>query len=146
MDGIRVAHCTVERLMRQLGLRGAVRGKTRRTTISESGGHPASGPGQASVPGASSQPAVGGRSEYLRTGSGWVYAAFVIDVYSRMIVGWQLAACRHRCVGGRWGRDAAGGDLRRGAGLAVCGIMDGMYRLGNLSVPMFGLGWRVPRA
>jgi transposase InsO family protein len=89
--------------MRQLGLRGAVRGKTRRTTISESGGHPASGPGQASVPGVSSQPAVGGRSEYLRTGSGWVYAAFVIDVYSRMIVGWQLAAYRHRCVGGRWG-------------------------------------------
>jgi putative transposase len=28
---------------------------------------------------------------YLRTWSGWVYAAFVIDVYSRMIVGWQLA-------------------------------------------------------
>ncbi|MEU7988657.1 DDE-type integrase/transposase/recombinase [Streptosporangium canum] len=27
---------------------------------------------------------------YIRTWSGWVYAAFVIDVYSRMVVGWQI--------------------------------------------------------
>ena len=131
--------------MRQLDLRGAVRGKTR---APPSANPVATRPAdlvkrqfRASAP---NRLWVADLT-YLRTGSGWVYAAFVIDVYSRMIVGWQLAACRHRCVGGRWGRDAAGGDLRRGAGLAVCGIMDGMYRLGNLPAPRFGLGWRVPR-
>jgi putative transposase len=38
-QGIAVARCTVERLMRQLGLRGAVRGKARRTTIADQGAH-----------------------------------------------------------------------------------------------------------
>ncbi|MBB0995539.1 hypothetical protein G6024_00165, partial [Dietzia maris] len=28
---------------------------------------------------------------YIRTYAGWVYAAFIIDVYSRMVVGWQLS-------------------------------------------------------
>jgi putative transposase len=90
-DGIGVARCTVERLMRQLGLRGVVRGKTRRTTISD----PAAPQPADLVERQFRAPAPNrlwvADLTYLRTGSGWVYAAFVIDVYSRMIVGWQLA-------------------------------------------------------
>jgi hypothetical protein len=90
-DGARVARCTVERLMRELGIHGVVRGRTPRTTT----GDPAADrPGdlvqrqfRASAPNRLwvADPT------YLRTWSGWVYAAFVIDVYSCVIVGWQLA-------------------------------------------------------
>ncbi|MFD8006410.1 DDE-type integrase/transposase/recombinase [Streptomyces mirabilis] len=37
---------------------------------------------------------------HIRTFSGWVYAAFVIDVFSRMVVGWQLAGGRRQLPGG----------------------------------------------
>lgn len=90
-EGWRVARCTVERLMRELGLRGVVRGKTVRTTIGDT---------------ASARPAdlVDRRFRaevpnrlwvadltYVKTHSGWVYVAFVIDVFSRRIVGWQAS-------------------------------------------------------
>jgi putative transposase len=91
-DGIQVARCTVERLMRQLGLYGAVRGKTRRTTIPDPQAprpadlverrFTASRPNQLWV----------ADLTYVRTWSGFCYAAFIIDVYSRLIVGWQLAS------------------------------------------------------
>ncbi|WP_344742325.1 IS3 family transposase, partial [Pseudonocardia halophobica] len=94
LAGVRVARCTVERLMRELGLRGAVRGKTVRTTVAAPGSAAgdtrpdlverrfrAPGPNRLWV----------ADLTYVRTWSGWVYAAFVIDVYSRMVVGWQLA-------------------------------------------------------
>ncbi len=90
-EGIPVARCTVERLMRELGLYGAVRGKTRRTTI----------PGDL----AERPPDLVERNfrapspnrlwvadiTYVRTWSGFVYVAFVIDVFSRRIVGWQIS-------------------------------------------------------
>jgi putative transposase len=90
-EGISVARCTVERLMRDLGLRGAVRGKTRRTTTpDEAAPRPAdlverdfsaSRPNQLWVADLS----------YVATWSGFVYASFVIDAYSRFIVGWQTS-------------------------------------------------------
>jgi transposase InsO family protein len=89
--GVDVARCTVERLMAELEIEGVIRGRRRRTTIPEpSAPRPpdlvdrdftASGPDQLWV----------ADMTYVRTWSGWAYVAFVLDVYSRMIVGWQVA-------------------------------------------------------
>ena len=90
-EGIKVARCAVERLMRQLGIAGAVRGKPRFTTVADDTAQrpadlverdfTAQRPNQLWV----------ADLTYVRTWVGFVYAAFVIDVYSRLIVGWQLA-------------------------------------------------------
>ncbi len=90
-ENIEVARCTVERLMAELGLRGAVRGKTRRTTTpDETVPRPAdlverdfsaSRPNQLWV----------ADLTYVVTWSGFVYVAFIIDAYSRFIVGWQTS-------------------------------------------------------
>ena len=89
--GIDVARCTVERLMRETGLRGLLRDKSPRTTrpAAETGrpgdlvkrDFTATGPNQLWV----------ADLTYVRTAGGWVYAAFVLDVFSRLIVGWQVA-------------------------------------------------------
>ena len=61
-EGIPVARCTVERLMRALGLRGVVRGKTSvRTTIGDEASRPAARSGRPPVPGAGAESPVGGR-------------------------------------------------------------------------------------
>ena len=90
-EGIPVARCTVERLMRELGLKGAVRGKTKRTTVSDDTAERpadlvdrnfrASAPNRLWV----------ADLTYVRTWSGFAYVAFVIDVFSRHIVGWQVS-------------------------------------------------------
>jgi transposase InsO family protein len=90
-QGIEVARCTVERLMREMGLRGVVRGKTFKTTIGdETQERPAdlvdrnfhaTRPNQLWV----------SDLTYVRTVIGFVYIAFVIDVYSRRIVGWSAS-------------------------------------------------------
>jgi putative transposase len=91
-EGITVARCTVERLMRQQGLRGVVRGKRIRTTIA----HPmaaypldrvkrqfkADRPNQLWV----------SDFTYVSTWQGWLYVAFVIDVFARRIVGWRVSS------------------------------------------------------
>ena len=90
-EGRQVARCTVERLMRQMGLHGAVRGKPKRTTVaSDADQRPfdlvrrvfhAMRPNQLWVADVT----------YVATWFGFVYVAFVIDVFSRMIVGWRTA-------------------------------------------------------
>ncbi len=90
-EGIRVARCTVERLMRDVGLSGAVRGRTFKTTIADdTAARPAdlvcreftaSRPNQLWV----------SDLTYVATWQGFVYVAFVIDVFSRMIVGWRAS-------------------------------------------------------
>jgi transposase InsO family protein len=90
-EGIRVARCTVERLMRDLGLSGAVRGRKFKTTIADdTAARPAdlvcrefsaSRPNQLWV----------SDLTYVTTWQGFVYVAFVIDVFSRMIVGWRAS-------------------------------------------------------
>jgi putative transposase len=91
-EGIAVARCTVERLMRELGIRGAVRGKRHRTTIP--GDDPAARP-QDLVQRDFTAPAPNRLwvcdLTYVRTWSGFVYVSFVIDVFARMIVGWQAS-------------------------------------------------------
>lgn len=89
-EGIEVARCTVERLMRAQGLAGARRGKRIRTTIS------GSGPRAADLVGRRFNPPTPDRLwvadfTYVPTWSGMVYVAFVIDAYSRRILGWRAA-------------------------------------------------------
>lgn len=90
-EGFTVARCTVERLMREMGLRGVVRGRKPKTTIpDEVADRPldlvdrdftATRPNQLWV----------ADLTYVATWAGFVYVAFVIDVYSRMIVGWRVS-------------------------------------------------------
>jgi putative transposase len=94
--GIRVARCTVERLMRGHGLQGVRRGKAPRTTVQGTGsGHEraadllkrdftADAPNRRWV----------ADFTYVATLAGTVYVAFVVDVFSRAVVGW--AAARHK--------------------------------------------------
>jgi transposase InsO family protein len=91
-EGVQVARCTVERLMREAGLTGLIRGGKRRTTIVE--------PAAPRPPDLVDRKFVATRPNalwvsditYVRTWEGWAYVAFVTDVFSRRIVGWQLAS------------------------------------------------------
>jgi putative transposase len=88
-EGIPVARCTVERLMRAAGLSGAVRGKVRRTTIPD----PAAERARDMVNRDFTPPAPDrlwvADITYVSTWSGWVYVAFVVDAYARRILGWR---------------------------------------------------------
>ena len=91
-EGIPVARCTVERLMRQLGLRGAVRGKPSvRTTIGdETSDRPLDLVARQFRAPAPNRLWVADLT-YVKTHSGWVDVAFVVDVCSRFVVGWQAS-------------------------------------------------------
>ena len=94
-EGVVVARCTVERLMRRQGLRGVMRGKVVRTTISDSKAacpldrvnrqFKAERPNQLWV----------SDFTYVSTWQGWLYVAFVIDVFARRIVGWRVSSSMH---------------------------------------------------
>lgn len=91
-EGIEVARCTVERLMAAAGLAGAVRGKTRRTTIPDpSAARPADLVGRQFAPPAPNRLWVADLT-YVSTWSGFAYVAFVTDAYARRILGWRVAA------------------------------------------------------
>jgi len=91
-EGVVVARCAVERLMRKLGLRGVMRGKVVRTTVSD---------GKAPCPLDRVNRQI--RAErpnqlwvsdftYVSTWQGWLYMAFVIDVFARRIVGRRVSS------------------------------------------------------
>jgi putative transposase len=90
-EGVRVARCTVERLMRQLGLRGVGRGTKHRTTIPDDlAARPADLVERNFHVDAPNRLWVADLT-YVKTHTGWVYVAFVVDVYSRFVVGWQAS-------------------------------------------------------
>ena len=90
-ERIGVAKCTVERLMRQLGLRGAMRGKAFKTTRPDLGApRPPDLVERQFVAVRPNQLWVADFT-YVATWQGFVFVAFVIDVYSRMIVGWRVS-------------------------------------------------------
>lgn len=90
-EGIEVARCTVERLLRDLGIQGAVRGKTKRTTIPvDDAARPADLVDRRFVASAPNRLWVADLT-YVRTWSGFVYVSFITDVFSRRIVGWQAS-------------------------------------------------------
>ena len=90
-EGIVVARCTVERLMRAMGLQGARRGRAVRTTTPDTSApcpldhvnrhFHASRPNELWV----------SDFTYVSTWQGWLYVAFVVDVYARRIVGWRVS-------------------------------------------------------
>jgi putative transposase len=90
-EGVRVARCTVERLMADMGLRGVQRGKKRYPTVPDRTA--------ARAPDLVQRNFRAGRPNelwladitYASTWQGWSYVAFILDVFSRMIVGWQIA-------------------------------------------------------
>jgi putative transposase len=94
-EGREVARCTVERLMRRMGLQGAVRGKPVRTTIADKATpcplDRVNRQFQASAPN------VLWVSDftYVATWQGFVYVAFVIDAFARRIVGWRVSRHAH---------------------------------------------------
>lgn len=90
-EGTAVARCTVERLMRELGISGCIRGKTVRTTWpNEAASLPADLVDRHFRAEAPNRLWVCDIT-YVKTHSGWIYVAFVIDVFSRRIIGWQAS-------------------------------------------------------
>jgi putative transposase len=115
--GRTVARCTVERLMRQAGLRGVIRARHPRTTRpAPETNRPADLVERQFTADAPNALWVADIT-YIRTFSGWVYAAFVIDVFSRMVVGWQVATSLYTDLAldalemAIWRRRHTGGDL-----------------------------------
>jgi putative transposase len=91
-EGTSVGRDQVGRLMRSLGLAGAMRGKVRRTTIpSELSPRPADLVERVFVAPAPNRLWVADIT-YVSTWSGFVYTAFVIDAFSRAIVGWRVSS------------------------------------------------------
>lgn len=94
-EGFTVARCTVGRLMANLGLRGVIRGKRVRTTISDKAApcplDHVNRQFQAPRPNALWV----SDFTYVATWSGFVYVAFVIDAYARRIVGWRVSRTAH---------------------------------------------------
>ena len=91
-EGTKVARCTVERLMKRMGLQGVRRGKVIRTTVPDKAApcpldrvnrqFKADRPNQLWV----------SDFTYVSTWQGWQYVAFVIDVFARRIVGWRVSS------------------------------------------------------
>ena len=91
-EGIPVARCTVQRLMRHEGLTGRVRGGKKRTTVpADVGSRPADLVDRRFVAVRPNQLWIADIT-YVGTWSGFAYVAFVIDVFSRRIVGWRVAS------------------------------------------------------
>lgn len=94
-EGQRVARCTVERLMRQLGLRGVTRGKAVRTTRPDpTACCPQDHVNRQFVAERPNQLWVSDFT-YVSTWQGFVYVAFVVDVFARYIVGWRVSRSMH---------------------------------------------------
>jgi transposase InsO family protein len=117
-EGVKVARCTVERLMRAEGLRGIPREKTRKTTIGDGAEteRPEDLVKRKFIATAPNQLWVADLT-YVRTHAGWTYVAFVLDVFSRMIVGWQVSTSLRTDLAldaldmGLWARQRTGQDL-----------------------------------
>jgi transposase InsO family protein len=92
-EGVVVARCTVERLMRKMGLRGAVRGRAFKvtTTSNEAMQRPPDLVARAFCASRPNRLWVADIT-YVATWTGFVYVAFVIDVFSRAIVGWRVSS------------------------------------------------------
>jgi transposase InsO family protein len=94
-EGFEVARCTIARLMKTMGLRGVIRGKPHRTTIPDKAApcpldrvnrdFKAPAPNRLWV----------ADFTYVATWAGFVYVAFVIDVFARRIVGWRVSKTAH---------------------------------------------------
>ncbi|MBB2830594.1 UNVERIFIED_ORG: transposase InsO family protein [Rhizobium esperanzae] len=90
-----MARCTVARLMRAMGLQGIIRGKPIRTTVPDkSAPSPLDRVNRQFKAPAPNRPWVSDFT-YVATWQGFVYVAFVIDVFARRIVGWRVSRTAH---------------------------------------------------
>jgi len=103
-EGIMVARCTVARLMKKLGLQGVRRGARTWTTITDDQlERPADKVNRQFIATRPNQLWVADIT-YVATWSGFVYVAFIVDVFARAIVGWRVSRSAERpFVGGRVG-------------------------------------------
>lgn len=91
-EGVAVARCTVERLMRELGVAGVTsRKKKPRTTVADTTAQRPDDQVERDFTAVAPNRCWVADITYVPTAAGWVYAAFVTDVFSRTIVGWQVA-------------------------------------------------------
>jgi putative transposase len=115
-----VARCTVERLMKAEQLSGAVRGKKVVTTVQEDDKHVQRAPDRLKRQFVATAPNRIWVADftYVATWSGTVYVAFVVDTFSRRIVGWSAATSKRTPLilsaleMGLWHRDRAGNPVR----------------------------------
>jgi len=111
-----IARCTVHRLMRVEGLRGISRSKGPRTTVPGAGEDTRADHLDRNFAAPAPNRVWVADITYCRTFAGWVYAAFVIDVYSRRVVGWQVSKSLRTDLAldalemGLWTRAHAGQD------------------------------------
>ena len=91
-EGLDVARCTVARLMRRQGLQGAVRGKKLRTTMPDAAAPRPSDKVQRVFYAQRPNQLWVSDFTYVSTWQGFVYVAFVIDVFARRIVGWRVSS------------------------------------------------------
>ena len=94
-EGIAVARCTVARLMRTMGLQGAVRGKPVRTTISDKAAPCPLDRVNRQFRALRPNALWVSDFTYVATWAGFVYVAFVIDAFARRIVGWRVSRTAH---------------------------------------------------
>ncbi|MFJ7587544.1 IS3 family transposase [Streptomyces sp. NPDC097617] len=90
-QGHEVARCTVERLMRELGITGAVRGKKIVTTVPDERAERAPDPVDRNFVASAPNRCRVADFTHVATWSGVVHVAFVVDTFSRRIVGWSAA-------------------------------------------------------
>ena len=91
-EGHGTARCTVERLMRRLGLRGVIRGRTVKTTVSDKATPCPLDKVNRQFRAARPNALWVSDFTYVSTWQGFVYVAFVIDVFARRIVGWKVSS------------------------------------------------------
>lgn len=97
-EHISVARCTIERLMRILGIQGVVRGKRYKTTIAEPAAQRPADLVQRQFQATRPNQLWVADFTYVATWTGVVYVAFVIDVFARCIVGWRVARSMHTAL------------------------------------------------
>jgi putative transposase len=91
-EGVQVARCTVERLMCQMGLQGAIRGRRyMKTTVADEAAERPADLVQRNFSATRPNQLWVADLTYVATWTGFVYVAFVTDVFSRKIVGWRVS-------------------------------------------------------
>jgi transposase InsO family protein len=94
-EGFTVARCTVERLMREMGLQGVIRGKPVRTTLSDQAAPCPLDHVNRQLHAQAPDSLWLSAFKYVATWAGLVYVAFVIDAHARPIVGWRASRIAH---------------------------------------------------
>jgi putative transposase len=119
-QGLPVAHCTVHRLMRDLGLEGVRRGKRLRTTVPGKDGHRAGDLLDRDFTAPAPNTRWVADFTYVRTWEGFVYVAFILDCFAHRIVGWHAASSKRTELVltplriAMWDRDRQGHQIEPG--------------------------------